>query len=265
MNILRVIDMRISTYVFNKYLNQSYIDNFESDWHGEVFKDKDITFLTFDKWKIFYEADPDSWKFHHDTYEFVSSANIYYPYYLYIKDGRNAYRIIKFPNKREYKKFYRFYKKNIEDNLDGRENQQEILELSQIIGEKAKIRTAEAQRELTEGYKNLLSKTCSSDDIQTYFAKRDFQLTTDTNEDKKYFPNQVPYRVVIKRDVKVYRYCKSENCMSNEYIYYMHPGSYVISEEKFINGIVYCKVMSKSYTRQNDWIKLADIDKKVPL
>ncbi len=253
--------MKISTYVFNKYLNQSYIDNFEDDF-GKAFKDKDITFLTFDKWKVFYEADPDSWKFHHDTYEFVSSANIYYPYYLYIKDGRNAYRLIKFPNKREYKKFYRFYKKNIEHRLDGRENQQEILELAQIIGEKAKIRTEEAQRELTKGYKNLLSMTCNSDDIQTYFAGRDWQLTTDTDEDKKYFPNQVPYRVVVKRYVRVYKYYKDTNSMSKYICYDLQPGSYVISEEKFIDGIVYCKVQHNAYNRQNEWIKLVDISEK---
>ena len=254
--------MIISTHVFNDYLTQSYIDDFE-DSFGKVFKDKDITFLTFDKWKVFYEADPDNWKFHHDTYAFAPSANIYYPYYLYIKDGGNAYRLIKFSNKREYKKFYRFYKKNIEHRLDGRENQQEILELAQIIGEKAKIRTEEAQRELTEGYKNLLSMTCNSDDIQAYFAGNDLQLTTDTDEDKKYFPNQVPYRVVVKRNVKVYKYYKDADTMSEYICYGLHPGSYVISEEKFIDGIVYCKVQHRAYNRQNEWIKLVDVSEKL--
>ena len=256
--------MRISTYIFNKYLDISYIDDFE-DGFGEAFKSKDITFLTFDKWKIFYEADPDSWKFHHDTYEFASSDNIYFPYYLYIKDGRNTYRLIKFPNKREYKKFYRFYKKNIEDNLDGRENQQEILELSQIIGEKAKIRTEEAQRELTEGYKNLLSMTCNSDDIQTYFAGKDLQLTSTATTpalSSVYYPNSVPYKVTIKNSIKLYKYYADVDCMSEYLFYSCKPGTYVISEEKLVKGYVYCKLKNNAYNRQNEWIRLSDINGK---
>lgn len=256
--------MRISTYTFNKYLSQTYIDNFEGTL-GRAFKNKDITFLTFNRWKVFYEADPDNWKFYHDDYSFNRNDNIYFPYYFYVENGGNSYRLIKFPTKREYKKFYKFYRKSIEHNLDGRENQQEILELAQIIGEKAKIRTEEAQRELTEGYKNLLSTTCNLDDIQTYFSSKNLQSATDTDEDKKYFPNQVPYRVVIKRYVRVYKYYKDTNTMS-EYIFYdLYPGSYVISEEKFIDGIVYCKVQHSAYNRQNEWIKLVDISEKFPV
>lgn len=256
--------MKISTYVFNKYLTQSYIDNFEGSF-GKAFCSKDITFLTFDKWKVFYEADPDNWKFHHDTHEFVSSANIYYPYYLYIKDGGNAYRLIKFPNKREYKKFYRFYKKNIEHNLDGRENQQEILELAQIVGERAKIRTAEAQRELTEGYKNLLSMTCNSDDIQTYFDRKDLQLTSTATTpalSSVYYPNSVPYKVTIKNSIKLYKYYADVDCMSEYLFCSCKPGTYVISEEKLVRGYVYCRIESVAYNRQNEWIRLSDIDGK---
>ena len=43
--------MRISTYTFNKYLSQTYIDDFEGIL-GRAFKNKDITFLTFNKWKL---------------------------------------------------------------------------------------------------------------------------------------------------------------------------------------------------------------------
>lgn len=256
--------MKISTYAFNKYLTQSYIDDFEGSF-GKAFCSKDITFLTFDKWKVFYEADPDNWKFHHDTYAFVPSANIYYPYYLYIKDGGNAYRLIKFPNKREYKKFYRFYKKNIEHRLDGRENQQEILELAQIIGEKAKVRTEEAQRELTEGYKNLLSVTCNSDDIQTYFAGRDLQLTSTATIpalSNVYYPNSVPYKVTIRNSIKLYKYYADVDCMSEYICCSCKPGTYVISEEKLVKGYVYCRIKSVAYNRQNEWIRLSDIDGK---
>lgn len=261
--------MKLSTYTFNKYLTETYIDDFEGTF-GRAFKDKDITFLTFDKWKVFYEADPDNWKFHHDTYAFHRSEHIYFPYYLYIEDGGNKYRLIKFPTKKEYKKFYRFYRKSIEHNLDGRENQQEILELAQIIGERAKIRTAEAQKELQEGYKNLLSVTCnlSSDDIQTYFAGKDLPLVAEKPliaDTDVYYPNSVPYRIILKKKVKVYKYHSYDNNMSEYICYYLSPGSYTVSEEKFIDGIVYCKIQHRAYNRQNEWIRLSDIDGKEPL
>lgn len=256
--------MRISTYTFNKYLSQTYIDNFEGTL-GRAFKNKDITFLTFNKWKVFYEADPDNWKFYHDDYSFNRNDNIYFPYYFYVENGGNSYRLIKFPTKREYKKFYRFYRKSIEHNLDGRENQQEILELAQIIGEKAKIRTEEAQRELTEGYKNLLSITCNSDDIQTYFAGKDLQLTptaTTPALSSVYYPNSVPYKVTIKNSIKLYKYYADVDCMSEYLFYSCKPGTYVISEEKLVRGYVYCRIESVAYNRQNEWIRLSDIDGK---
>jgi hypothetical protein len=256
--------MRISTYTFNKYLSQTYIDDFEGTL-GRAFKNKDITFLTFNKWKVFYEADPDNWKFHHDDYAFNRNDCIYFPYYIYVENGGNSYRLIKFPTKREYKKFYRFYRKSIEHNLDGRENQQEILELAQIIGEKAKIRTEEAQRELTEGYKNLLSMTCNSDDIQTYFAGKDLQLTptaTIPALSSVYYPNSVPYKVTIKNKIKLYKYYADVDCMSEYLFYSCKPGTYVISEEKLVRGYVYCRIKSEAYNRQNEWIRLSDIDGK---
>ena len=256
--------MRISTYTFNKYLSQTYIDDFEGTL-GRAFKNKDITFLTFNKWKVFYEADPDNWKFHHDDYAFNRNDNIYFPYYLYVENGRNSYRLIKFPTKREYKKFYRFYRKSIEHNLDGRENQQEILELAQIIGEKAKIRTAEAQRELTEGYKNLLSITCNSDDIQTYFAGKDLQSTSTATTpaiSSVYYPNSIPYKVIIRNSIKLYKYYADVDCMSEYICCSCKPGTYVISEEKLVRGYVYCKIKNAAYNRQNEWIRLSDIDGK---
>ena len=253
--------MRIKKEIFDRYLGQKYFDGIG---HGRLLDDDEITFLTFDKWKVFYDADPDNWNFFADKYKYSSSDNICFPYYLYIRDGGNAYRLIKFPTRKEYKRFFRFYKRQIIHNFDSRENQQEILELAQIVGERAKIRTEEAQKKLQEDYKNLLSVTCnlSSDDIQTYFAGKDMQLTTTTDV---YYPNTVPYRIVIKHEIKVFKFYEDVNTMSEYFCFSLSPGSYIVSEEKFVDGLVYCKIQHRAYNRQNEWIRLSDIDGKEPL
>ena len=259
--------MRINKEIFDRYLGQKYFDGIG---HGRLLDDDEITFLTFDKWKVFYDADPDNWNFFADKYKYASSDNICFPYYLYIRDGRNAYRLIKFPTRKEYKRFFRFYKRQIIHNFDSRENQQEILELAQIVGERAKIRTEEAQKKLQEDYKNLLSITCNlkSDDIQTYFAGKDMPLVAEKSlvaDTDVYYPNSVPYRIVLKNKVKVYKYYSYGDNMSEYICYYLSPGSYTVSEEKFIDGIVYCKIQHRAYNRQNEWIRLSDIDGKEPL
>lgn len=256
--------MKISTYTFNKYLTQTYIDNFEGTF-GTAFKNKDITFLTFDKWEVFYEADPDNWKFHHDTYAFHRDENIYFPYYFYIENGGNAYRLIKFPTKREYKKFYRFYKKNIEHNLDGRENQQEILELAQIIGEKAKIRTKETQKKLQEDYKDYykIVEKCNKNTSFGEFFPTECTVTSTLDQDNSTFVfNKVPYLIKLKPHTKVYTNeygVFSEKVDQIGYTYTL-GGIHRVIEEKFYKGFTYCKLDGFP---GDVWVKIADIEEKI--
>ena len=244
--------MKISTYTFNKYLEQRYIDNFENFYR--CFDNKDITFLTFNRWKVFYEADPDNWKFHHDTYTFNKNENIYFPYYLYIEDGGNKYKLIKFPTKREYKKFYRFYKKNIEHNLDGRENQQEILELAKIIGQRATIRAEETQKKLQEDYKDYykIVERCNKNTNFDKFFPTTYTVTSTLDQDNDTFIfNNAPYTVFIPIGTKAYYY------EDNKFIPYICSGlvgRFTVTEEKFYDKYIYCKVKDTE-----DWVKLADV------
>ena len=280
--------MRISTYKFNKYLSQTYIDDFEGIL-GRAFKNKDITFLTFNKWKAFYEADPDNWKFHHDDYEFNSNDNIYFPYYFYVENGENSYRLIKFPTKREYKKFYRFYRKSIEHNLDGRENQQEILELAQIIGEKAEEKVKETTKRLNDSYKEMLSITqkvnSNKDAIQSYFDNKNLMLTSTVNSDdsKNYnnsnkvikheevtnygyaVLNEVPYAVSIKKANAYVNIGSDEEPLFIEsintlgYPYTIENMVCHVTKEVYQKGFVYCRLD----IWPEKWIRICDIFKKL--
>ena len=271
--------MRISNYTFNKYLSQTYIDNFEGTL-GRAFKNKDITFLTFNRWKVFYEADPDNWKFYHDDYSFNRNDNIYFPYYFYIENGGNNYRLIKFPTKREYKKFYRFYRKNIEHNLDGKENQQEILELAQIIGQKATIRVEETQKKLQEDYKDYykIVERCNKNANMTnpifptnfLLDNSKMTVTTTTTNDLNNFTfipsNNTPYLVSLNKNTKCY-----ENIGDNEDPIFMEKlnsfgypivisGINTVIEEKFYKGYTYCKLKGCPCST---WIRIADIKEKI--
>lgn len=98
----------IIKFNFNKYLNQHYFDRIG---RGIYLKDKYITYLTFEQWKTFYNADSENWNFYHDVFHYVDRHNVYFPYYKH--DGK--YRVIIFPTRKEYKKFYKFFVKNIKN------------------------------------------------------------------------------------------------------------------------------------------------------
>lgn len=280
--------MRISTYTFNKYLSQTYIDDFE-DTYGRVFENKDITFLTFNKWKVLYEADPDNWKFHYDDYSFNKNDNIYFPYYLYVENGGNSYRLIKFPSKREYKKFYRFYKKNIKDNLNGRENQKEILELTEVIGKRAEEKVKETTKKLNDSYREMLSITqkvsSNKDIIQSYFDNKDLLLASTINSDdsKNYHNsnkvikqekvtnygsvvlNKVPYEVSIKKADAYVNIGSDEDpilIQSINSLGYPHTIESMVchvTKEVYQKGFIYCRL--DIWPEQ--WIRIYDIFKKL--
>ena len=97
--------MRFGRKNFKYYINQSYFRGIGG--FGVALKDEYITFLTFDKWKVFYEADPDNWGFYHDEYHY-DNKDVYFPFYTSVEHGGNSYRVIKFPTLREYKRFFKF-------------------------------------------------------------------------------------------------------------------------------------------------------------
>ena len=246
-----------NTKIFRKYLEEDclYIDGFYRN-----LSDDEITFLTFDKWKVFYDADPIGWHFsdgcRSDIYPFDCV-----PYYIYIKDGGNVYKVIKFPTKREYKKFYKFFKNQISHVLDGTENQQEILELSQIIGEKAKRNLEEVQKKVQDQYR----KTCELmsngvvDDIQEHFSKAE---KSKPHLRDNMCTNKLPYKVMLTKDSLVYFNDGTEidpsfiplHTLDGKYRL-LEKDVYHIVQEKFFEGYTYCRIAGKS----NMWIKICDI------
>ena len=245
------------SYIKNSY--KIYVDGFYRE-----FSDNDITFLTFDQWKVFYDADSEGWQFS-DEHNCSIHPFDCFPYYIYVKDGGNVYKVIKFSTMREYKKFYKFFKNKISHVLDGTENQQEILELSQIIGEKAKKNLEEAQRKVQEQYRKtygLMNNNGNVDNIQEYFSKKLYQNVFSDSM----CINKVPYKIRIDKDVLTYFNDGTANnptfiklvpvkyCISGRPVY-LKKGTYHVAQEKFFEGYTYCLISGMP----NTWIRICDI------
>ena len=249
--------IKINKKDFHTYINQAY---FNGIGYGKHLSDEYITFITFEKWKVFYEADPDNWAFYQDNY-YHNDKDVIFPFYTYIENSGNEYRVIKFPTIREYRKFFRFYKKNIKNNVDCFENQKEILELAQIIEEKSKERVAKEQRKLQETYQKTLrlaSGQKEQDPIQKYFSN-------ETSKTKFGSGKKVPYRAILDKSVDAYaithvdfidRFVKIQGgIFSAAEVYRIPKGSHVVYQEKFVDGYTFCRLSQKL----NIWIRICDI------
>lgn len=262
--------LRFTKSGFEKYLNLSFL------YDKDVYLQSDITTnLGFEAWKVFYEADPDNWefireRFSEDNKHSVSKRDpkyVYFPCYIYVKDGRNKNRYIKFLTKKDYKKFFKFIK-NIYAKGEDVENQNEILELANIVGEKSREKLENINKEVLENYDNMISlvNKCSSNDHVS--VKNDLILTTtstiDSNNSNNIFiANKVPYKIFtfssesyVRHDLygKLVFINEFDSLGYNKIV----RGFYKVSEEVFYNGIVYCKIMDKP----ERWIRLSSIQSK---
>lgn len=124
------------------------------------FSQEEETFLTFYKWKIFYEADPVNWFCLNATgctKWWSKHVDVYFPVY-HKSNGKKQY--IKFLTKRDYKKYLK-YIKNLFNTGENYSNAQEIMELATEIRKRAEERTITAQQEtqkLYDEYKATLKK-----------------------------------------------------------------------------------------------------------
>lgn len=123
------------------------------------FSQEEETFLTFDKWKIFYEADPVNWFYIKTTgsTSWSKYVDVYFPVY-HKSNGKKQY--IKFLTKRDYKKYLK-YIKNLFNTGENYSNLQEVMELATEISKRAEEHTIAAQQEtqkLYDKYKVALEK-----------------------------------------------------------------------------------------------------------
>ncbi len=254
----------IIRFDFNKYINQHYFDRIG---RGIYLKDEYITYLTFEQWKTFYNADSENWDFYHDVFHYTSKQNVYFPYYKH----DNKYRVIIFPTKKEYKKFYKFFVKNIKNVYSRADNQKEIIEFAKIIEEKATLNIEEVQKKIAHDYKKVLNAP-KEDMIQEYFNK---------NSEKKLesISKKFPYKVYLKKDTKTYINYYFNNNKSNIFCEYMNEfghcyllpaGWYYVLEEESYKDHTYCLVNDNAsyanldiytmrYKRVTTWIDKCDI------
>lgn len=128
---------------------------YNSHFNRKIDDEKYESFLSFDQWETFYNADPENWHWdtRQDSYEtFFWKETKYYNYYIvYYRYPDKHHHFIKFLTKRDYKKFKKYIEKHAADGTDW-DNEQEILKLSQMIGNIATKRLEEAQKELQNAY-----------------------------------------------------------------------------------------------------------------
>lgn len=101
----------ISNETFNKYLKQRYFDNI---YPFQTFSAKDIILTSFSSWKRNYELNPNAWEFIPDRFSYSNKNHIYFPYKAYKVHHEDIHKVVKFLTKRDYKKFFRYYKRHIE-------------------------------------------------------------------------------------------------------------------------------------------------------
>lgn len=227
------------------------------------------TNLSYDKFIVFYNADPENWKFIKEGFHKYNRHSacgsdpeyVYIPEYTYKdKQGYERHRYIKFLTRKDYKKFVKFMNKMYRAGED-HENQSEVLELANIIGEKSREKLENINKKVSENYDNMISliNKCSSNDL----VKNDLTSTTtvindSNNSENTFIANKVPYKIFtfssesyvnkhgFEREIDSFGYCR------------IIRGFYKVSEEAFYNGIVYCKIMDQP----ERWIKLSSINSK---
>lgn len=89
------------------------------------------TFMDFDTWLTFYNADPDNW---------YCNTKWYIPYY---HGSDELCHCIKFASRRDFRKFKRWYKKHLVDK-DNEQNLKEQSALALMVRKAAAKRTEEA-------------------------------------------------------------------------------------------------------------------------
>ena len=121
---------------------------------------ENTTWLSFDKWRTFYNADIDNWEiYNHKSYYGDGGEDYYLPAYKKAERENDhsypVYQYIKFLTRRDYRKFKRFVRKMKRRGEDA-ENTKEILELADIIGNRATLRLEAAQEEVNKRYNNMI-------------------------------------------------------------------------------------------------------------
>lgn len=101
-----------------------------------------VTYMRFDTWKALFYADPDNWTCceHKGIYPY------WLPAYRIPDKGRScgwSYRYIKFLTARDYRKFRRFVKDRLKNGEDT-ENTKELIELTELVRERANKRLEDA-------------------------------------------------------------------------------------------------------------------------
>jgi len=133
--------------------------------HYQDLSRENTTWLSFDKWRIFYNADIDNWEiYNHKSY--CGDNDYYLPAYKKAerKDDHSypVYQYIKFLTRRDYRKFKRFVRKMKRRGEDA-ENTREILELADVIGNRATLRLEAAQEEVNKRYNNMIELQLKAD------------------------------------------------------------------------------------------------------
>ena len=144
--------------------------NADTGLHFDNLTSKNTTWLSFDKWLTFYNADTENWEIYNHL-AYYKSNNYYLPAYKK-EEGSDyddpVYQYIKFLTRKDYRKFKRFVKR-MKKRGEDLENTNEILELAEIIGNRATLRLEAAQEEINKQYNNMLTLQeragYSSDDI----------------------------------------------------------------------------------------------------
>ena len=132
--------------------------NCNTGLHYQDLTKENTTWLSFDKWRTFYNADIDNWEiYNHKSY--YGNEDYYLPAYKKAerKNDYPIYQYIKFLTRRDYRKFKRFVKKMMKHGEDV-ENTKEILELADVIGSRATLRLEAAQEEVNKRYRLMLEQ-----------------------------------------------------------------------------------------------------------
>lgn len=118
--------------------------------NNKELSDEQVTFLSFDKWVVFYEADPENWEnVVNSNYTYIDTGTYWLPRY-YSKQKRKSF-YIKFLTRKDYRKYIKFMK-HLSASGEDIENTKETMELAQIIGERSRLRLEAAQREAQKAY-----------------------------------------------------------------------------------------------------------------
>lgn len=125
-------------YPFYRHKQKKYISFFARgrryDYDLQAYPEYE-TFISFDTWKSMYIADKEHWKMYHITDRDANfhEYGIIMPFYI---DPKDKLHFIKFLTRRDYRRFRRFWKKEVA-NGDTYENLKEQEELVSIIRERA--------------------------------------------------------------------------------------------------------------------------------